>query len=53
MSEIIKKDIKNTKDPYNEGKDLPIEIGGGKGPEPTRYGLESPEWEVKGRVSDF
>ncbi len=26
-----------------------IEIGGPKGPEPTRYG----DWEVKGRVSDF
>lgn len=26
------------------------EIGGGKGPEPTRYGQE---WEVNGRVSDF
>ena len=25
------------------------EIGGPKGPEPTRYG----DWEVKGRVSDF
>lgn len=25
------------------------EIGGPKGPEPTRYG----DWEVNGRVSDF
>ncbi|MCP1726660.1 hypothetical protein J2T60_000625 [Natronospira proteinivora] len=25
------------------------EIGGPKGPEPTRYG----DWEVKGRCSDF
>ena len=25
------------------------EIGGPKGPEPTRYG----DWEVKGKVSDF
>lgn len=25
------------------------EVGGPKGPEPTRYG----DWEVKGRVSDF
>tara|TARA_Y100001935_G_C17246098_1_gene478403 strand:+ start:893 stop:1048 length:156 start_codon:yes stop_codon:yes gene_type:complete len=25
------------------------EIGGPKGPEPTRYG----DWEIKGRVSDF
>ncbi|MCC6917634.1 MAG: DUF1674 domain-containing protein [Alphaproteobacteria bacterium] len=30
-------------------KALPPEIGGPKGPEPTRYG----DWEVKGIVSDF
>lgn len=28
---------------------LPKEIGGPKGPEPTRYG----DWEHNGRVSDF
>jgi hypothetical protein len=28
---------------------LPKEIGGSKGPEPTRYG----DWEHNGRVSDF
>jgi hypothetical protein len=28
---------------------LPREIGGPKGPEPTRYG----DWERNGRVSDF
>ncbi len=28
---------------------LPKEIGGPKGPEPTRFG----DWERKGRVSDF
>jgi hypothetical protein len=27
----------------------PVEIGGPKGPEPTRYG----DWERKGRCSDF
>jgi hypothetical protein len=32
-----------------EAKELPKEIGGPKGPEPTRYG----DWEVKGIVSDF
>lgn len=32
-----------------EAKALPPEIGGPKGPEPTRYG----DWEVKGIVSDF
>ncbi|MBX3529334.1 MAG: DUF1674 domain-containing protein [Rhizobiaceae bacterium] len=29
--------------------DRPTEIGGPKGPEPTRYG----DWEIKGRASDF
>jgi hypothetical protein len=29
--------------------DRPAEIGGPKGPEPTRYG----DWEIKGRASDF
>ena len=28
---------------------LPKEVGGAKGPEPTRYG----DWAHKGRVSDF
>jgi len=32
-----------------ENKNKPLEIGGPKGPEPTRYG----DWETKGRVSDF
>jgi hypothetical protein len=30
-------------------KPEPKEIGGPKGPEPTRYG----DWEVNGRVTDF
>jgi hypothetical protein len=30
-------------------KPLPAEIGGQKGPEPTRYG----DWEKKGLISDF
>ena len=29
--------------------ELPPELGGPKGPEPTRYG----DWEIKGIVSDF
>lgn len=47
------------KHPYQEKEPLPAwpdntnpntgEIGGPKGPEPTRYG----DWERKGRVSDF
>ena len=30
-------------------KELPPELGGPKGPEPTRYG----DWEIKGIASDF
>jgi hypothetical protein len=32
-----------------ETKKLPPEIGGQKGPEPTRYG----DWEKNGRCTDF
>ena len=32
-----------------EPKPRPKEIGGPKGPEPTRYG----DWEVNGRCTDF
>jgi len=32
-----------------EAPKLPKEIGGAKGPEPTRYG----DWEYKGRCTDF
>ncbi|MEX2353680.1 MAG: succinate dehydrogenase assembly factor 4 [Gammaproteobacteria bacterium] len=35
--------------PADSGKDRPPEIGGPKGPEPTRYG----DWEKKGRCIDF
>jgi len=46
-----KKIIKNKNDFNNQGKaeSLPKEIGGPKGPEPTRYG----DWEKNGRCSDF
>lgn len=30
-------------------KPVAVEIGGPKGPEPTRYG----DWQFKGRVTDF
>lgn len=33
----------------SQKKDQPKEIGGQKGPEPTRYN----DWEKNGRVSDF
>lgn len=37
-------------DPVLKGPEQkPGEIGGPKGPEPTRYG----DWEFKGRCSDF
>jgi hypothetical protein len=36
-------------DPRAAAKDLPTEIGGADGPEPTRFG----DWEHKGRVTDF
>lgn len=29
--------------------ELPVELGGRKGPEPTRFG----DWELKGITSDF
>jgi hypothetical protein len=37
------------KDKEQNKKELPPELGGPKGPEPTRYG----DWERKGIVSDF
>jgi len=39
------------KHPDIEGTDTPapVEVGGPKGPEPTRYG----DWEKAGRCSDF
>ena len=36
-------------DPRLAGTDLPKEIGGYKGPEPTRFG----DWEHNGRCTDF
>ena len=51
MEKNLKKKISiNSKPTSKKQKDKVIkEIGGPKGPEPTRYG----DWEVKGRVSDF
>ncbi len=42
-----KKDCFQNKNVENQQK--PKEIGGPKGPEPTRYG----DWEKKGRCIDF
>jgi hypothetical protein len=36
-------------DPPQASETAPAEIGGPKGPEPTRYG----DWEVGGRCTDF
>ena len=51
MNKVTKKENKsNNKKNKNKNKNKKVkEIGGPKGPEPTRYG----DWEVKGRVSDF
>jgi hypothetical protein len=61
MSETAKMSEKPKSPPDNQGAKpdpqdpkpakpaLPKEIGGPKGPEPTRYG----DWERNGRVSDF
>lgn len=47
------KDITNTKKTTIEEQDQTqpqrTEVGGPKGPEPTRYG----DWEQKGRCTDF
>ena len=49
MNKVTKKENKsNNKKNKNKNKKVK-EIGGPKGPEPTRYG----DWEVKGGVSDF
>jgi hypothetical protein len=32
-----------------DGQDTPVELGGRKGPEPTRFG----DWEKKGIICDF
>jgi len=40
---------KPTETKKEKPKAMPKEIGGPKGPEPTRYG----DWEKNGRCSDF
>ena len=49
MNKVTKKENKsNNKKNKNKNKKVK-EIGGPKGPEPTRYG----DWERKGIISDF
>ena len=49
MSEPVSEEIAPTPAPKPPAPVLPKEIGGAKGPEPTRYG----DWEHKGRCTDF
>lgn len=50
MMEEKKPDQSKEKNQQAENKPVAdVEIGGPKGPEPTRYG----DWEQKGRCSDF
>ncbi len=42
------KNIKQQAEPVTPGQ-KPVEVGGPKGPEPTRYG----DWEKAGRCTDF
>jgi hypothetical protein len=44
-----KAEAQERRDKEQDKKQLPPELGGPKGPEPTRYG----DWERKGIVSDF
>jgi len=44
-----KTDNTQREDPPVTDKEQPREVGGPKGPEPTRYG----DWERKGRCIDF
>jgi hypothetical protein len=45
----VEKDQKQPQAPAKTPPAKPKEIGGPKGPEPTRFG----DWEQKGRATDF
>ncbi|GAA0176411.1 hypothetical protein LIER_29411 [Lithospermum erythrorhizon] len=52
--QVFDKSLKENEKPDDDGDELDLnkhtgEIGGPKGPEPTRYG----DWEKNGRCSDF
>jgi hypothetical protein len=49
MSDDIKDETTAAELKPKRAEPMPKEIGGPKGPEPTRYG----DWEVKGRCTDF
>ncbi len=46
---MAEKEHEAVKNQPKEAEKRPREIGGPKGPEPTRYG----DWEVKGKCVDF
>lgn len=46
---LAEAEARRAQEAKNEKKPAPTELGGPKGPEPTRYG----DWERKGIVSDF
>lgn len=51
MAKPVENEAETEKQPADPAvrKPMPKEIGGVKGPEPTRYG----DWEHKGRCTDF
>ena len=49
FTEMVTADAAKDTTTRTDGSDMPREINGPKGPEPTRYG----DWEQKGRCSDF
>jgi hypothetical protein len=53
MSDYSNKNTQTKQQINNINKNIIKEINGPRGPEPTRYGVDTPEWEKKGRVSDF
>jgi hypothetical protein len=47
--DVVTEKVDEAVEPKPVPKPMPKEIGGVKGPEPTRYG----DWEHKGRCTDF
>ena len=48
-AKVTPEDAPPPAEPRERPEKMPREIGGPKGPEPTRYG----DWEVNGRCIDF
>ena len=49
LSEVVKTFEPSAKHEAVKEDERPVELGGPKGPEPTRFG----DWEKKGRCIDF